>query len=320
MITEFNEIFDQVLVGPIKNGANKIRIISGYASANMVARHADYIKNTLNKKFATELIIGMGPKDGLELANHKSLIQLQNSSDLNFRCNYIINSPPVHSKIYLWTKDDEPFSCFSGSANFTQNAFSPSMRETVCSIDPKLGLDYFDTLRNESMNCADDRIINYIDFYEQKRVLLDFKKEPEREIKTRTCFEEKVTLTLLHSDKNEVPARSGLNWGQRPGREKNQAYINIPANIGRSGFFPDIRNTFTLLTDDDKYLICVRAQANGKGLHTTLNNSLMGEYFRYRLGLKNGQFVTIEHLIRYGRTDVDIHKLDEETYYLDFSV
>lgn len=320
MITDSNEIFDQVLVSPLQNGANKIRIIAGYASANMVARHADYIKNTLKRKFATELIIGMGAADGIELANHKSLIQLQNSSDLSFRCDYIVNSPPVHSKVYLWMRDDEPYTCFSGSANFTQNAFSTSMRETVAKIDPRSALNYFETLANESINCADDRIENFIDFYESKRVILDFKKENEQDSQLKERFTDKVTLSLLHSDKHEVPSRSGLNWGQRPGREKNQAYINIPADIGRSGFFPDIGNTFTILTDDDKHLICVRAQANGKGLHTTLNNSLMGEYFRYRLGLKNGEFVTIEHLIRYGRTNVDIYKLDEETYYMDFSV
>jgi|SRR5690606_27520018 len=320
MITDSKEIFDQVLVNPLKNGANKIRIISGYASANMVARHAEYIKNTMRKSFSTELIIGMGGSDGIELANHRSLIQLQNSSDLKFRCNYIVNPPPVHSKLYLWMRGDEPYICFSGSANFTQNAFSTSMREAVSLVDPSLGLNYFETLANESMNCADESIEHFIDFYESKRIILDFKKDSNQDSQLKERFTDRVTLSLLHSDKYEVPARSGLNWGQRPGREKNQAYINIPADIGRSGFFPDIRNTFTILTDDDKHLICVRAQANGKGLHTTLNNSLMGEYFRYRLGLKNGEFVTLEHLIRYGRTDVDIYKLDEETYYLDFSV
>lgn len=67
-------------------------------------------------------------------------------------------------------------------------------------------------------------------------------------------------------------------------------------------------------------MICVRAQDGGKGLHTTLNNSLLGEYFRYRLGVKNGEFVTREHLLKYGRTDVDFYKIDDENYYMDFSV
>ena len=62
------------------------------------------------------------------------------------------------------------------------------------------------------------------------------------------------------------------------------------------------------------------AQDGGKGIHSTLNNSLLGKYFRNRLGLANGAFVTKSDLLKYGGTDVDFYKIDEETYYLDFSV
>lgn len=41
---------------------------------------------------------------------------------------------------------------------------------------------------------------------------------------------------------------------------------------------------------------------------------------RNRLGLANGQYVTRQDLERYGRTDVDFYKIDEETFYMDFSV
>jgi NgoFVII restriction endonuclease len=75
-----------------------------------------------------------------------------------------------------------------------------------------------------------------------------------------------------------------------------------------------------VMTDDGKEFICVRAQENGKGLHTTLNNSLLGEYFRYRLELKSGAFIRKSDLLRYGRTNVDFYKVDEETYMMDFSV
>ena len=77
---------------------------------------------------------------------------------------------------------------------------------------------------------------------------------------------------------------------------------------------------FTINTDDNKTLIATRAQQNGKAIHTPHNNSLIGEYFRMRLGLPNGAFVQKEDLIRYGRTDVDFYKIDDETYYMDFSV
>lgn len=58
----------------------------------------------------------------------------------------------------------------------------------------------------------------------------------------------------------------------------------------------------------------------GAGIETPHNNSLIGEYFRNRLGLPNGAFVKKEDLIRYGRTDVTFYKIDDENYYMDFSV
>ena len=60
-------------------------------------------------------------------------------------------------------------------------------------------------------------------------------------------------------------------------------------------------------------------QQNDKAITTPARNSDLGEYFRNRLGLANGDFVTREDLDRYGRTNVIFIKLDEETYYMDFS-
>ena len=125
-------------------------------------------------------------------------------------------------------------------------------------------------------------------------------------------------LELFGARGNE---RSGLNWGQRPelSREPNQAYIRIPSKVYKSGFFPAIGIHFTVHTDDNKVLLCTRAQQNGKGIQTPDNNSIMGLYFRRRLGLPSGAFVKKEHLLRYGRTYVDFYKIDDENYYMDFS-
>jgi hypothetical protein len=77
-----------------------------------------------------------------------------------------------------------------------------------------------------------------------------------------------------------------------------------------------------VVTDDGKDFFCVRAQKDkeGQAIETPKNNSLLGEYFRYRLGLKNGEFITRTHLEKYGRTDVTFYKIDDEGYYMDFSV
>ena len=136
-------------------------------------------------------------------------------------------------------------------------------------------------------------------------------------------------MTLLTWRKNyyflskngELPLRSGLNWGQRPehNRNPNQAYLSIRSDARREGFLPEKTFTFTLLTDDNETLDCTVAQEGRKAIHTTNDNSLLGKYFRDRLGIDSGLLVTKDDLIRYGRTDFLLKKLDDETFFLDFS-
>ena len=130
-----------------------------------------------------------------------------------------------------------------------------------------------------------------------------------------------ITLPLTAKIKGieVVPQRSGLNWGQRPGRDPNQAYLPVPAYIQMSGFFPERGEPFLMECDDGEVLKCVRAQANGKAIETSGNNSILGTYFRKRLGVRPGYLVTIDHLFRYGRMSVDISHQNDYRYFLDFS-
>lgn len=317
-----DNLFERVLFEPVKSGANRLYVVSGYATANMAVRHFEFAK-TQKREIAISLIAGMYIQDGILINNHNSFKDLQNGrGGVNFNCNYINTNPPVHSKVYCWYKDNEPVIGFIGSANYTQNAFSNSMREVLSPIDPQLAKNYYDNLIGDTISCVDPTVEQQIRLYDKTRrgdQNNEESAESETELDINIDGLERVTISLTDRS-GEVPARSGLNWGQREGREPNQAYLNIPANIGRSGFFPERYVVFTVLTDDEKQLICVRAQDGGKGLHSTLNNSLLGEYFRNRLNLANGAFVTKVDLLKYGRTDVDFYKIDDETYYLDFSV
>ncbi len=128
-----------------------------------------------------------------------------------------------------------------------------------------------------------------------------------------------LPLTSGSQETLRVPDRSGLNWGQRPGRNQDQAYIRIPSDIQKNGFFPDKGIPFKVVCDDGFEMTMVRAQENGKALHTSEDNAIIGAYFRKRLGLSSGDLVTINHLRRYGRLTVDIHKIDDFNFTLDFS-
>ena len=126
-------------------------------------------------------------------------------------------------------------------------------------------------------------------------------------------------LSLLQRG-GDTGTKSGINWGQRDGRNPNEAYIPLPVSIARSGFFPLEKNHFTVVTDDGHTLILRVEQQNDKAITTPLSNAQLGEYLRNRLGASNGAYISRRDLEAYGRTDISFYKLDEEQYYMDFSV
>ncbi len=102
----------------------------------------------------------------------------------------------------------------------------------------------------------------------------------------------------------------------------NNNLIYLPKKYWDTDFFPEYDWYFTVNTDDDKILFCTRAQKDSQGhaIETPHNNSLLGEYFRHRLGVANGKLITLNDLTNYGRTDIDFYKVDEENYFMDFSI
>jgi len=321
----FENLYEEILISPLlQNDFNKLLIVSGYATAAMSFHYLNELREK-SKDIKLHLIVGMTSKDGLTVSNHNGFKKLASDEFSNkFRCSYITSSPPVHSKVYIWCRDDKPILAFAGSANYTQTAFClHSQRETMTSCNPDDGADYFKMLLKETVFCehpeAEEFITIYRDSLRRKEYQTGIADEAEYDVNDYLGLPS-VTVSLLDRNGN-LPQRSGLNWGQRPeeGREPNQAYIRLTSDIYRTDFFPPVSVHFTLFTDDGKTLICTRAQQNGKAVHTPHNNSLIGEYFRNRLGVPNGKAVLADHLIKYGRTDLTFYKIDDETYYMDFA-
>ena len=109
-----------------------------------------------------------------------------------------------------------------------------------------------------------------------------------------------------------------LKLAQRQTENPNQSYLTVYVRMCHANIFPDRGIHFTVLIDY-KRMIFSRAHTSGKTLNTPHNNSLIGEYFRNRLGLPSGEMVTKDDLERYGRTNIAFYKIDNETYYMDFS-
>jgi hypothetical protein len=318
-----NNLFEKVLVEPCNEvGRNELFVISGYASSAMASYHLEQLRKN-NLDVVINLIIGMIPRDGLSKQDHEVYKNLMDSYRERFYCSYLVDMPPVHSKIYSW-KSMRDYRMFVGSANYSQQAFvSHNQKECLFSNNSSEGIDYYQSLVDRTIYC------DHIDV-DERVALYNARNTRQAEIQLDTNDEkagvspsgenlENLEVSLLQANGNMHTA-SGLNWGQREGREPNQAYIPLVAEVYRSDFFPAIGVHFTVTTDDGKVLVFRRAQDNGKALHTPNNNSLMGEYFRRRLGLANGDFVKKEDLLNYGRTSVRFFKIDEEQFFMDFSV
>ena len=299
----------KVFIEPMELGADHLCIVSAYATPTMATWLMNLVKS-LGKRIKITLIVGMAGVQGIPTTDHesfKALMGEQPSENIaSFQCSYVYQGAPVHSKLYIWLTDDRPIRAFAGSANFTQTAFSNRQREIVCACDPDLAYAYFNTLIDDTIYCNHAEVEEYVTII------------PPREIAHENA--EQVTLSLLSRRTNDVGKTSGLNWGQRDRRNPNEAYIPMPASVARSGFFPLDEIVFTVLTDDHRQLLLRVEQAGNKAITTPLSNALLGEYFRNRLGVAEGAKVTKDDLERYGRTDVTFTKIEDELFYMDFSV
>ena len=306
MITD--NLYQQILIDPASSGNNELFIVSGYASATFLNKHISEITNKY-PEIRLNLIIGMHQKRN----DHSAYINIKNLYP-NFHGYYYSGRPGVHSKTYCWVKDGIPCIGFSGSANYSQKGFENSLQQNQMVEDnPSAIKKYFQTLLKNSLK-IEDYVPSEDDSIDPINVEGSVAPGSIEWIK----YNDSARISLL-MENGETASRAHLNWGQRPGREPNQAYLPIPKGVQKEGFLPERGYRFTLITDDKKTFDCVRAQDNGKAIETTNNNSELGKYLRDRLNLDLGSFVDKEDLIRYGRTDFLLRKLDDETFFFDFS-
>lgn len=309
MITD--NLYQEVLLNPIKNGANELYMVSGYSSATFLRKHLEDALQ-LDSSLNINLIIGMPQKR----RDHPAYLNLLKNYPTNIKVFYYTSKPGVHSKVYAWSKNGDPLFGFSGSANYSQYGFFKDQQENQITNDKaKEIIDYFNLLHKNSIS-----IEKYNPSEEDIGILPIIEGSlPPGSIE---WIEPNKSVRISFLAKNgTLPAKSGLNWGQRPEqqREPNQAYLSIRLDARKEGFLPEKGFTFTLLTDDDKNLDCTVQQDNRKAISTTKNNSILGSYIRERLDVQQGEKIESEDLIRYGRTDFTLEKFDNETFMFDFS-
>lgn len=317
MFTE--DIAKKILFQPLHDGADELYLAAAYATHTMLSWFLTNLELHQHQTLRVAMVIGMVPYNHLSVTVHDgfcTLVKPPYPPQIDkVECSYLYDSPAFHGNLYIWKKHGVFYKAFMGSAPFVQSAFAGSdVQESMVECDVQEAWKLYSALIGRSVYCNHAEIEEYVQLVPSHPVL-----DMELNLVSKLDDYESVTLSLV--TKNGKPgSRSGLNWGQRPRREPNQAYIPLPRPIAQSGFFPPKNVHFTAITDDRKQLTLRVEQQNDKAIATPERNSDLGEYFRNRLGLANGAFVTRNDLDAYGRTDVTFYKLDDETYYMDFSV
>lgn len=309
-----NSIAETILFEPIKDGANKLCILTVHATPSM----ASWLLKNYDERgivdIEVELLVGSVVDEGIEDASHESFKELHGDRSFdqgrNFSCSYVCQPPPSKQNYYIWLEGGRPVKAFECSYEFTQKSM---LRKRSGFIGDRLAAyayRIYEEAVDRSIYCNHSEVEDYIIVRSSLSVPI---------FKTLQKEENCVRLSLLARGE-ETGRRSGLNWGHRGGRNRNEAYIPLPRRIAKTNFFPLNKQHFLVVTDDHHTLQLRVEQENDKAITTPASNAQLGEYFRNRLGLPNGTFIEKKHLLAYGRTDVTFYKIDEEQYYMDFSV
>ena len=144
---------------------------------------------------------------------------------------------------------------------------------------------------------------------------------------------ESVILPLYSPTRNEVMEKSGLNQWNASGRKRNQdeVYIPVPIMIHRKYpyFFPLKDKSFNLVLPNKKIISAKMCQNStieldglivdkGKGLMSNPNTQLGEWILRDILEIPYGKLVTMDDLYSIGIDSVEIRKISDDYYEIDF--
>jgi hypothetical protein len=226
-----------------------------------------------------------------------------------------------HSKCYLWMKNDKPIKGFIGSANFSSNGLMNDYRESLMEIDDNqlfMLKGYIDIIFSTSKECT----------------LFDVKADQTR-VQLDIC-----DVILYDPITGQTQNGAGINWGFAEGSHvrQNDAYLPIRTNYIKQSpqLFPPIQynperrrgalvEVIEMVWDDGISMLgkLEGSQPIGelkypKQISTFPHKDQLGKYLRDRLGVEHGKRVTMEDLMRYGKTSISVSLIQEGVYYFDF--
>lgn len=300
---------------------DELIIISGYVGPRPIQR-------LQSLPFKTTVVYGMYGSDSISQQLHQTLIKFHTPGQHEV----LYSNIPVHSKIYVWKNQSDIVYALIGSANFSKNGLTIPLRESLAETtrDTFTDLDnYISQILQNAVECSAETISTI-----QVRTSLT----------TNPVTSAPCSIVLYDPVTGEVPPRSGLNWGHSLGHTNlGDSYITIRTSHIQSypHLFPpkQMRSTrvggrshrqndaIELVWDDGILMDALlegSQKINGrffpKQLSSHPSKNVLGRYIRERLGLSPQALVTRADLDNYGRSDISITRLQDGTYFVDFSV
>ena len=313
-------IAQQLLINPISKGADRLCILSHVATPSMASWLLKTYEEQELEGISVELIVTFGEDQAIPSVlenNHNGFKELQKAfrqgpgTVNSFSCSYNTGRAIPKRNSYIWLCGETPVKAFSCSYDFTQQSILRNRSGSITDSNPISAYSRFEKAVDDSIYCDNSEVEEYVVITETPMPAMADLPENDKNL---------IKLPLVTERTGEPGTKSGLNWGQRARRNPNEAYIPLPRKIALSGFFPLNKQHFLVVTDDHHVLQLRVEQQNDKAITTPASNAQLGEYFRNRLGLANGTQVTKADLEAYGRSDVSFYKIDDEQYYMDFSV
>lgn len=308
---------------------DELVILSGYGSPFFLE---DIIKIIPHHR--VKLILGMTPQ-GIskeKFDDFKNIAINNEKVEILFQ----IEEPPTHMKIYQWYNKRKPKYSYQGSANFSYAGFV-SQNEILSLSDKDFDKIIADVLPL-CCNCLDENIKDFIKVYEEDyKEPENVKETPEeygseelrhkpeakdfrpKRFKWRTTepLTNSVHINLiLPNDKSSLT--KGINIWERDGKSEEDAYIDLSRHYGElDKFFPKDKPV-DLETDDGLNLTVKRRGPHGRELIILNEETNFYNYFLRRLELDTHRPISYADLESYGRTDIEITKIGNNRFKLNF--
>lgn len=336
------ELYKNIIQEPAKY-FNSLKVISGFASSKFLKR---VIKDFPDHRFT--LIIGMA-SHGISIKDHQEFKTICTKFK-NVKVYYYIETPANHMKVYQWYIGEATGISFIGSANFSEAGFFK--QDEILSPTIDIFSNLIDEALNKSISCLDEEVEDKVPLYEEIDYEMieseqhkdtnphcnkDYTNQIEKNKKKSntsgislkklllnnlylTAYN-RVTVELILDDDPHWDTKALNNWN-RKNKTIEDSYIDVERTnqLGQQklDFFP--RETDVRLISDDKTEWTVkRVGQYGKELIVTDGVNFY-EYFKNRLGISEDRTISYNDFYSYGRTNINLYKLNDNEYLLDFSL